>query len=175
MKTRRSSSRKTIRRGSRNVVNRQTSTRIRSERRRRRQLFFKRGGSGEDAINAIVTGIEIGGIKNALTLIGIVDDRDIVTLQVEKINDVSKSIPTTSKPVSFTIDNETIDFYIDTPPNTVSQRFVYIFLNGKLYGRIMLVINGNKYNDSYNVAVANAIQTSLIKYKNNKKDSTQRD
>lgn len=173
MKTRRSSSRKTIRRGSRNVVNRQTSTRIRSERRRRRQLFFKRGGSGEDAINAIVTGIEIGGIKFALN--EIVAQSDNVTLKVEKITGVQKSIPTTSKPVSFTIDNETIDFYIDTPPNTVSQRFVYIFLNGKLYGRIMLVINGNKYNDSYNVAVANAIQTSLIKYKNNKKDSTQRD
>ena len=173
MKTRRSSSRKTIRRGKRNV-NRRTSTRIRGERRRRRQLFFKRGGSGEDAINAIVTGIEIGGIKNALTLIGIVNNNDNVTLQVEKINDVSKSIPELSTPVSFKID-DTIEFCIGKPPNTVSQRFVYIFLNGKLYGRIMLVINGNKYNDSYNVAVANAIQISLIKYKNNKKDSTQRD
>ena len=92
-----------------------------------------------------------------------IDVNDTVTLLIEKITGDAKIMNQT--PVSFILDDNKIDFFIFTPPNGVSQRFVYIYLNDNLYGRIMLVINGNKYNDSYNSSVAEAIKSALIKYK----------
>ena len=141
----------------------QTRRRQRQRRQRasvRRIRKIQRGGA-DDAIKAIVDGIEISVVKTALSQL--IDVNDTVTLLIEKITGDIKI--TNQTPVSFILDDNKIDFFIFTPPNGVSQRFVYIYLKDKLYGRIMLVINGNKYNDSYNSSVAEAIKSELIKYK----------
>ena len=141
----------------------QTRRRHRQRRQRasvRRLRKIQRGGEGvDDTIKAIVDGIEISVVKNALSQM--IDVNDTVTLIIEKITGDTKI--TNQTPVSFSLDNNKIDFFIFTPPG-VSQRFVYIYLNDELYGRIMLVINGHKYNDSYHESVANAIKVALIKY-----------
>ena len=120
----------------------------------RRLRKIQRGGADE-TIDAIVGGITITNYDNA-------------TLTVDEIT--TENVKPTS-PVSFTIDSKKIEFFIATPPGNqgLTQRFVYIFLNGKLYGRVMLVINGAKYNDSYHELVATAIFNAI----NNKRDFQQ--
>ena len=131
----------------------------------RRLRKIQRGGADE-TIDAIVNGIEISGIKTAL--VRFVEPSDNVTLMVDEIT--TENVKPTS-PVSFTFGNKNIEFFITTPPGNqgLTQRFVYIFLNGKLYGRVMLVINGAKYNDSYHESVATAIFNAI----NNKRDFQQ--
>jgi len=119
----------------------------------RRLRKIQRGGDG--TVDAMVNGITITNYDNA-------------TLTVDKIttNNVNRI-----SPASFTIDNKKIDFFIAEPPGGqgLTQRFVYIFLDDKPYGRIMLVINGTKYNDSYDKSVATAIFNAI----NNKRDFQQ--
>ena len=125
----------------------------------RRLRKIQRGGADE-TIDAIVNGIEISGIKTAL--VSFVEPSDNVTLMVDEIT-TENVIPTS--PVSFTFGNKKIEFFIATPPGNqgLSQRFVYIFLNNNLYGRIMLVINKTKINDSYHESVATAIFNAINK------------
>ena len=120
----------------------------------RRLRKIQRGGADE-TIDAIVGGITITNYDNA-------------TLTVDEIT--TENVKPTS-PVSFTFGNKKIEFFIATPPGNqgLTQRFVYIFLNDKLYGRVMLVINGAKYNDSYHESVATAIFNAI----NNKRDFQQ--
>jgi hypothetical protein len=130
----------------------------------RRIRKIQRGGA-DDAIKAIVEGIEISVVKKALIQVEIIvpPGNPTVTLTVEQTN-TPPSNKISKTPVSLILDGK-IDFFIVEPTSGSKLQSVYIYLNDNIYGRVMIVVNGNNMG-SYDSLVATAIFNAI----NNKPD-----
>lgn len=167
MKTRQNHRKTTTSRRRRRVVKQQrVQTRIHRRKgtavsSRRRDYFFKRGGGEEEdkVINTILQGLDFGILKTAMIEQGIITDPSTrVSLALSAIPTSINANPTT---VSFTLNGMNIEFKL-----YVNGRLgeVYVFVNNKLCGKIVVVINNKHIIKDYDAGTATAINSAVLSY-----------
>jgi hypothetical protein len=130
----------------------------------RRRHFFKRGGGKEDdVINTILEGLDFGILTNAMIQQGLIDNGSNVSLKLNSTitNPMSTSSTTIPSIVSFTLDDMLIEFKLYTIGKLGE---VCAFVDSKLCGKIIIVINTNTEVNDYSAEAATAINSAVLLY-----------
>ena len=135
-------------------------TRRRDRQRRQRASVrhirkIQRGGEPDTDTDAFVKSIQLPEFMSG------------VTLSVEEVyTKPDRFIPDNRKtPVTITKNNKKIEFFIVAPKPLSNQQSIYIYINEKLHGRVMITVgkdNMGSYNSETSDAIFLAIKNNSI-------------